>query len=40
MERLLEKEFPGIYLEPFNCDSPLKEKLLLSIRKVNTKDRE
>lgn len=39
IERMLEKDFTGIYLEPFNCDSPLKEKLVLSIRKVNSKDR-
>ena len=40
VERTLEKCFKTMYLQPYNADSSLKEKLLLFIRKVNTDDRD
>lgn len=38
-EKNLEKDFKNMYLQPYNSDSSLKEKLLLSIRKISSDDK-
>ena len=39
IDKNLEKDFKSMYLQPYNSDSSLKEKLLLSIRKISNSDR-